>query len=109
MMSGERQSGFLPTFGFTDQRLKQRQAQWPRPETRFQIDVPKVVKADKFAAPGPGISASQTHRAIRVIAAGHNDAVIWQAPIGNRGKVDQRAATLRVIRCQTKIVLKQVR
>ena len=78
------------------QRLQKCQAQRPWTETRIKIDVPCILQSHKLTSPRPSIRACGTHRAIRVIAAGHQHAAKGQGLVRHGGKVYQWCATFGV-------------
>ena len=78
------------------QRLQQGHAQRPFAVAGFDVDVAGVLQAHKLAAPGPRIGAGQAHRAIRVVAAGHQHAAVGQLLVRHGCEVAQDGAALRV-------------
>jgi hypothetical protein len=78
------------------QRLQQGHAQRPFALARLDVDVAAIGYLDKFTAPGAGIGARQTDRAIPVIAAGYQPAAVRQFLAGQGGKITQNGAALKV-------------
>lgn len=62
----------------------------------FHIDVAGILQANKLAAPGPCVSASQPDRAKRVVAAGDEDTSVWQTLTRSRGKIAEHGPALRI-------------